>query len=162
MNQEGRRLLVTGATGYIGGRLVPRLLDLGYRVRCLVRDPARLLGRPWQERVEIVAGDVLRPESLGPALEGVDAAYYLVHSLAGGADFHQRDLTAASNFGAAARAAGVAAHPLPGGPGGFRGGALRAPALAAADRRGAARRRRPRDRVPGGGDRRLRAACRSR
>jgi len=107
MNQEGRRLLVTGATGYIGGRLVPRLLDLGYRVRCLVRDPARLAGRPWQERVEIVAGDVLRPESLGPALEGVEAAYYLVHSLAGGADFHQRDLTAASNFGAAARAAGV-------------------------------------------------------
>ncbi len=101
------RVLVTGATGYIGGRLVPRLLDLGYPVRCLVRDPTRLQGRPWFDAVDVVAGDVLLPESLGAAMEGVSAAYYLVHSLAGGADFHQRDLVAARNFGAAARAAGV-------------------------------------------------------
>jgi uncharacterized protein YbjT (DUF2867 family) len=100
-------ILVTGATGYIGGRLVPRLLELGYRVRCLVRDPARLQGRPWQADVEIVGGDVLQPASLAPAMTGVHAAYYLVHSLGSGADFHQRDLAAAASFGAAAAAAGV-------------------------------------------------------
>jgi uncharacterized protein YbjT (DUF2867 family) len=100
-------ILVTGATGYIGGRLVPRLLAMGYRVRCLVRDPARLQGRPWQSDVEIVAGDMLQLESLAPAMQGVSAAYYLVHSLAGGSDFDQRDLTAARNFGAAAQAAGI-------------------------------------------------------
>lgn len=100
-------ILVTGATGYIGGRLVPRLLEMGHRVRCLVRDPARLQGRPWQSAVEIVAGDVFQPDSLARAMEGVQAAYYLVHSLAGGADFHERDMTAARNFGAAARAAGI-------------------------------------------------------
>ena len=103
----GSLVLVTGATGYIGGRLVPRLLELGYRVRCLVRDPARLQGRPWQSAVEIATGDVLQPDSLAPAMQGVSAAYYLVHSLASGADFHQRDLTAAGNFGAAAQAAGI-------------------------------------------------------
>jgi uncharacterized protein YbjT (DUF2867 family) len=100
-------ILVTGSTGYIGGRLVPRLLEMGYRVRCLVRDPVRLQGRPWHGDVEIVAGDVLQPETLAPAMRGVQAAYYLVHSLGGGADFHQRDLSAAANFGAAARAAGI-------------------------------------------------------
>ena len=98
---------MTGASGYIGGRLVPALLEAGYRVRCLVRDPARLSGRSWAEQVEIVAGDVLRPDSLATALGGVEAAYYLVHSMSEGAAFHQRDLQAARNFGAAARAAGV-------------------------------------------------------
>jgi uncharacterized protein YbjT (DUF2867 family) len=100
-------ILVTGSTGYIGGRLVPRLLEAGYRIRCLVRDPVRLQGRPWQRDVEIVAGDMLQPDSLTPAMQGVAAAYYLVHSLAGGSDFHQRDLIAARNFGLTAQAAGV-------------------------------------------------------
>ncbi|MBK8834970.1 MAG: SDR family oxidoreductase [Anaerolineae bacterium] len=100
-------ILVTGATGYIGGRLVPRLLEMGYRVRCLVRDPSRLQGRPWQGQVEIVAGDVLQPDSLAQAMAGVRVAYYLVHSLGGGTDFHERDMNAARNFGAAARAAGI-------------------------------------------------------
>ncbi|MEP7026959.1 MAG: SDR family oxidoreductase [Candidatus Eisenbacteria bacterium] len=100
-------VLVTGATGYIGGRLVPRLLDLGYRVRCLVRDPSRLEGRRWHESVEIVTGDVLDAASLAPAMPGVWAAYYLVHSLGSGSDFHRRDLAAAETFGATARAAGV-------------------------------------------------------
>ena len=100
-------ILVSGATGYIGGRLVPRLLELGYRVRCLVRDPARLQGRPWHASVEIVAGDVLQPESLAAAMDDVAAAYYLVHSLAGGRDFHTRDITAATNFGESATRAGV-------------------------------------------------------
>jgi uncharacterized protein YbjT (DUF2867 family) len=106
-NKNPRLILVTGATGYIGGRLVPRLLEMGYRVRCLVRDPARLQGRPWHNAVEIVAGDVLQPDSLARAMQGVQAAYYLVHSLGGGSDFHQRDMSAASNFGTAAHTAGV-------------------------------------------------------
>ena len=106
-NENDPIILVTGATGYIGGRLVARLLATGYRVRCLVRDLARLQGRPWQSAIEIVAGDVFQPESLDLAMQGVFAAYYLVHSLAGGSDFHQRDLIAARNFGVAARAAGI-------------------------------------------------------
>ena len=107
MVQPSKRILVSGATGYIGGRLVPRLLELGYGVRCLVRDPARLQGRPWHAAVEIVTGDVLKPESLAAAMDDVAAAYYLVHSLAGGRDFHARDITAATGFGGAARRAGV-------------------------------------------------------
>jgi len=100
-------VLVTGATGYIGGRLVPRLLQAGYRVRCFVRDSDRLQGRPWLEHVEVVAGDILRPETLPAAMRGVAAAYYLVHSMAGGQGFHERDLLAARNFSEAARVAGV-------------------------------------------------------
>ena len=100
-------ILATGATGYIGGRLVSRLLEDGYRVRVLVRDPQRLQGRPWIERVQVAVGDVLHPETLPTALEGVSAAYYLIHSMMGGEDFHQRDLRAARNFGLAARQAGV-------------------------------------------------------
>ncbi len=100
-------ILLTGATGYIGGRLVPRLLELGYRVRCLVRDPSRLEGRPWRAHVEIVTGDVLKSDGLDAAMAGVSAAYYLVHSMAAGANFHARDVTAAENFGAAARRSGV-------------------------------------------------------
>jgi uncharacterized protein YbjT (DUF2867 family) len=104
----GPRILVTGATGYVGGRLVPRLLERGCHVRCLVRDPARLAGRPWHGAVEVVAGDLLEPEGLPAALRDVHAAYYLVHSLGGGADFHRRDVAAAANFTRAAREAGVA------------------------------------------------------
>lgn len=100
-------ILLTGSTGYIGGRLVPRLLESGYHVRCMVRDPSRLQGRPWHNEIEIVIGDVLQPESLISVMNGVSAAYYLVHSLAGGPDFHQRDITAATNFSAAARYAGI-------------------------------------------------------
>lgn len=106
-NPETRLILVTGATGYIGGRLVPRLLETGFRVRVLVRDPARLEGRPWLEDVDVCQGDVLNPPTLDPAMNGVSAAYYLIHSMRGNADFHQRDLTAARNFGAAAQSRGV-------------------------------------------------------
>ena len=102
------RVLVTGATGYIGGRLVPRLLAGGYRVRCLVRDPGRLQGRSWRDAVEVAAGDVLRAESLPAAMHGVSVAYYLVHSMGGGSGFHERDMDAARNFAASAAAAGVA------------------------------------------------------
>ena len=100
-------VLVTGATGYIGGRLVPRLIELGYRVRCLVRDPSRLQGRSWQNAVEVAVGDVLQPDTLAAAMQDVQVAYYLVHSMGGGADFHQRDVIAARNFAQAARDANV-------------------------------------------------------
>lgn len=103
-NENNRRLiLVTGVTGYIGGRLVPRLLDAGYRVRVLVRDPARLQGRPWLNQVEVLEGDVLEPDTLAPVMADVDAAYYLIHSMRGNPNFHERDLIAARNFGTAAR-----------------------------------------------------------
>lgn len=102
------RVLVTGANGYVGGRLVPQLLDRGHAVRCMVRDPSRLQGRAWAGQVDIVRGDVLEAPSLVAALAGIDVAYYLVHSLGAGADFHDRDLRAARAFGEAARAAGVA------------------------------------------------------
>ena len=98
-------VLVTGATGYIGGRLVPRLIAGGFRVRCLVRDAQ---GRPWQGEVETVEGDVLAPDSLAAAMQGVSAAYYLIHSLGAGKHFSERDVQAARNFGAAAKRAGVA------------------------------------------------------
>ena len=77
-------VLVTGATGYIGGRLTPHLLRAGYRVRVLIREPSRLMGRSWLDQVDVVQGDVLRAETLPPALESVDVAYYFIHSLAEG------------------------------------------------------------------------------
>ncbi|MBN2203619.1 MAG: NAD(P)H-binding protein, partial [Thermoleophilia bacterium] len=104
---EPEVILVTGATGYVGGRLVPRLLASGRRVRCLVRDPERLKGRGWAGAVEVVAGDVLEPTTLPQAFEGVDVAYYLVHSMAAGHGFHERDVIAARAFAAAAARAGV-------------------------------------------------------
>ena len=100
-------ILVTGATGYVGGRLVPRLLDAGYRVRCLVRDPARVEGRPWCGRVELTAGDALDPESLRTAFRDVSAAYYLIHGMQGGKSNAERDLRVARNFATAAEDARV-------------------------------------------------------
>ena len=102
------RVLVTGATGYVGGRLVSRLLERGLAVRCMVRDAGRLQGRDWAEQVEIVQGDVLDAASVATALCGIEVAYYLVHSLGAGRDFHDRDVRAAQAFGEAAAAAGVA------------------------------------------------------
>ncbi|MBI5156904.1 MAG: SDR family oxidoreductase [Acidimicrobiia bacterium] len=101
------RILVTGATGYIGGRLVPRLLDAGHEVRCLARNPQKLSLHPWRHRVEVVAGDVLDERSVKEALIGCDAAVYLVHSMASGADFARVDRRAASNFRNAAADAAV-------------------------------------------------------
>lgn len=100
-------ILVTGATGYVGGRLVPRLLEAGYRVRVLVRDPARLHGRPWLEEVEVVTGDALAEGTLNEALKDVSVAYYLIHGKQGGRDNAERDLTVARNFAWAAEQMGV-------------------------------------------------------
>jgi uncharacterized protein YbjT (DUF2867 family) len=100
-------ILVTGATGYIGGRLVERLLGRGHRVRVLVRDPRRLEGRSWRARVEVVRGDLSDPESLAGVAHEVDAAFYLVHSMYAGDDFALRDREAAGNF---VRAAGSLPH----------------------------------------------------
>ena len=100
-------VLVTGATGYIGGRLVPHLLDVGYRVRVMVRDSGKLQHHRWHDAVEQVIADPLIPETLPQALAGVTWAFYLIHSMTGGADFRRRDITAARNFGHAAAEAGV-------------------------------------------------------
>jgi uncharacterized protein YbjT (DUF2867 family) len=97
------KVLVTGATGYVGGRLVPRLLEDGQDVRVMVRDPARISGRPWAASVEVVQGDIEKPESLPPAIDGVDTAYYLIHLMGAGGDFALRDRRAAENFVAAGR-----------------------------------------------------------
>ncbi|WP_153541671.1 SDR family oxidoreductase [Actinomadura macrotermitis] len=99
--------LVTGATGYIGGRLVPELLAAGHRVRCMARDPGRLRDHPWAGEVETARADVLDAAALRAALEGVDVAYYLVHAMGGAGDFADRDRRGARNFAAAAHEAGV-------------------------------------------------------
>ncbi len=100
------KVLVTGATGYIGGRLVPRLLAQGHEVRCVARDAGRLEGQGW-EGVEIAEADLSEPEALPGVLQGIEVAYYLVHSMAVGQAFRERDHAMALAFGKAARAAGV-------------------------------------------------------
>ncbi len=106
---DSQRILVAGATGYIGGRLIPALLDAGHEVRGLARTPGKLAGRVFapDPRFSAVGGDVLKRETLDEPLAGVDAAYYLVHSLGAGSDFRQHDIDAATNFGQACAAAGV-------------------------------------------------------
>ena len=104
---DRRRILVTGATGYVGGQLIPHLLEQGYAVRVFVRERNKLRDFAWSSRVQVSIGDVLQADTLAPALSGVDAAYYLVHSMTAGADFVERDVAAARNFGRAAKTAGV-------------------------------------------------------
>ncbi|OGR51375.1 MAG: hypothetical protein A2049_01570 [Elusimicrobia bacterium GWA2_62_23] len=106
-DQGIKTILVTGPTGYIGGRLIPRLLAGGYRVRALARHPENLEGRPWTGSVDIYKGDVFCGAGLDEALKGADAAYYLIHSMADTADFEAFEEVSARNFARAAKAAGV-------------------------------------------------------
>lgn len=99
--------LVTGATGYIGGRLIPELLGAGFRVRVMARQPRHLVNREWSNQVEIVQGDAANPASLVDALREVYVAYYLIHALGAGAAFESLDHANAYNFAAAAYACRV-------------------------------------------------------
>ena len=100
-------ILVTGATGYIASRLIPRLLDAGYRVRCLAREPLRLKGRRWYRHVEVFQGDVTVPSTLHAALQGIHTAYYLIHNMTHGHGYTSLELDSARAFASAAEQAGV-------------------------------------------------------
>lgn len=101
------RCLVTGATGYIGGRLVPELLEAGHEVRCMTRSPDRLRDLPWADRVEVAVADATDPERSRAALDGIEVAYYLVHTMGATGRFAERDRLAARTFAEAAARAGV-------------------------------------------------------
>ncbi len=101
-------VLVTGVTGYVGGRLVPELLAAGYRVRALARHPERLRDRPWHDDLEIVTGDADDPADVARAMDGVQVAYYLIHALDTGRRFESTDRRTALVFGRVARESGVA------------------------------------------------------
>ena len=99
-------VLLTGASGYVGGRLIPLLEQQPVMLRCLARNPGKLRSR-MSESAEVVRGDVLDAPSLDEALRGVHTAYYLVHSMSGPKDFEDEDRQAAANFAQAAKRAGV-------------------------------------------------------
>jgi uncharacterized protein YbjT (DUF2867 family) len=101
------RCLVTGATGYIGGRLIPRLLDKGHGVRAAARRPDKLAGIPWSDRIEVARADLGEPDSLTAAFDGIDVVYYLVHSMGSASDFVSAEAQSARNVVAAAKRAGV-------------------------------------------------------
>ena len=104
----GKRLaVVTGATGYIGGRLVPRLLDAGFDVRVFVRNAEKLRDVPWRRRVDIVEGDMASRSALDEACRGADVFYYLVHSMGQAGDFESAETMAATNAALACKEAGV-------------------------------------------------------
>ena len=101
------RILVTGATGYLGGRLAPRLVSAGHDVRVLVRDPVRLRDTPWAADVETVTGDLSDPAAVRNALERIEVLFYLVHSMSGGGDFERVERQMAGTVARAAKQAGV-------------------------------------------------------
>ncbi|WP_165839451.1 NAD(P)H-binding protein [Klenkia marina] len=110
------RTLVTGASGHVGGALVPALLDAGHAVVVLTRDPARLAGRPWLPDVDVVVGDAADDDVLAVACTDGDAAYWLVHALDAGPAFAAADRATARAFARAARRAGVGRLVYLGGP----------------------------------------------
>lgn len=99
--------LVTGATGYVGGRLVPQLLNAGYRVRILVRHPERVAQMPWQDRVEIATGDANDAQALATAMRDVDVAYYMIHAIGSAGDFEEIERQTAHIFAQCAKKAGI-------------------------------------------------------
>lgn len=103
----GLHALVTGATGYVGGRLVTRLLDEGFKVRVMVRDPERLRDYPWISAVEVVKGDAQDAQSLNSVLSGIDVAYYLLHSLSEHDGYEIIEAEMATNFAKAAKSAQI-------------------------------------------------------
>ncbi|MDH3723590.1 MAG: NAD(P)H-binding protein, partial [Desulfobacteraceae bacterium] len=108
--KDDKPILVAGATGYVGGRLIPALLEAGYTVRAMGRSLEKLACRPWgrHPKVELVKGDVLDRESLETALSGCGSAYYLVHSMiAQKHKFVEADRKAAQNVISAAEATGI-------------------------------------------------------
>src|SRR5208337_2684694 len=108
-NVEGENrplILLTGGSGYVGGRLIPLLEKQGVRLRCMARSPEKMRPRV-QPGTEIVQGDVLAPASLDRAMQGVQTAYYLIHLMSGSKDFEKEDRQAATNFAQATRNAGV-------------------------------------------------------
>jgi uncharacterized protein YbjT (DUF2867 family) len=107
VSAEQVKCLVTGATGYIGGQLVPELLGRGHAVRAMARKPAKLDDAPWRSRVEVVPGDLTKPETLTAAFDGMDVVYYLVHSMGTSKDFVAEEARSARNVAAAAEKAGV-------------------------------------------------------
>ncbi len=123
-NGRRRRVVVAGATGYIGRRLVAELVAAGHHVRCLARTPDKLDAEPWREEVEVDAGDVLDAESLANPFRDTDAAYYLVHSIGSQPDWQTRDRAAATNFRDAAAAEGIEQIVYLGGLGDDAGGRL--------------------------------------
>jgi uncharacterized protein YbjT (DUF2867 family) len=102
-----RLVLVLGASGYVGGRLVSQLLDGGYRVRCLARSPRKLTGVPWARQVEVIEGDLLDAATLPAAFAGVHAVFHLVHMMGTSPDFERADRTAAEHVARAASDARV-------------------------------------------------------
>jgi uncharacterized protein YbjT (DUF2867 family) len=107
LSESNTRCLVTGATGYIGGHLVPVLLEQGHTVRALARNPDKLNDAPWREQVEVARGDLGDPDSLTAAFTDVDVVYYLVHSMGTSSDFVSAEAKSARNVVDAAKQAGV-------------------------------------------------------
>lgn len=101
------KCLVTGATGYVGGRLIPRLLAAGHRVRAMARNPRDIDAQPWAGQVDVVAADLTDPPSLEPAFAGIDVVFYLVHSMGSSTNFSSAEAESAQNTVTAARRSGV-------------------------------------------------------
>ncbi|MBT5616934.1 MAG: NAD(P)H-binding protein, partial [Microbacteriaceae bacterium] len=101
------KVLVTGATGYVGGRLVPKLLEQGHTIRVIAREPHRLDGVPWVSSVEIIQGDLLNPDDVRAAVAGQDVVYYLVHSMSSAGDFEALERQVATSVASESAHAGV-------------------------------------------------------
>ena len=104
---DKKKVLVTGATGYIGGLLIPALLERGYHVRALARRPKKLRSRVWCDQIEIIEGDVLQPLTFLQALKDIHTAYYLIHNMSDGRGYTEHEIRAAQNFASAAEQSGI-------------------------------------------------------